>query len=168
VRFFRAVAGLLMCLAVVLLVGPLVINRLREEGEDLQSWTDVETGGADAPPTPTTTQVQLSRRSEAAEWIARRADETRLNLDVREPILLELPGPESDPEAREFLRELKLALAHQGLSYETQDAGSGDQGPLGSRIRLRIEASRAGRLRTVEIKVQASEGEWEWCVEYPH
>jgi len=106
-------------------------------------------------------------RIEAAEWAARAADNFRQNISAGgKPILLELPEPGEDPEKREFLREVKLALANRGVPFETRNGRKESGGVESSSSRLWIDASREGMLKRVSISLRSGRKQGSWLVEY--
>jgi len=114
---------------------------------------------------------KFSSRPEAARWLAEAIEDLRRTHSSRlagwTPVRLTLPEPEEDPEAREFLRELKLALAERGVPFSTQreagPAGEAWAGPWA----LRVGAARAGGQRMVLGEVSTPAGSREWSAEYP-
>jgi hypothetical protein len=106
-------------------------------------------------------------RIEAAEWAARAADDFRQNCSSGgKPILLELYEPGEEPEKREFLREVKLALANRGVPFETRHGSKESGGEDSSSSRLWIDASREGMLKRVSISLRSGRKQGSWLVEY--
>ncbi|MBI4607320.1 MAG: hypothetical protein HY721_35590, partial [Planctomycetes bacterium] len=109
-------------------------------------------------------------RQDAARWIAEDLDDLQPRageLGARIPIVPVLPGPAEDPEARELLRELKLALAHRAVPFATRaEAAPAGEPERGAR-ELRLRASRRDGLRRVEGELSGPGGAGRWAVEYP-
>jgi serine/threonine protein kinase len=119
---------------------------------------------------PGTTR-RFSSRSEAAGWLAEaiRRDRSRETGGSPRltPVRFTLPGPEEDPEAREFLRELKLALAERGVRFSTQSEAYPPGEARVSPWALRLEAVRGSGRRMVGGEVNTPAGPRAWSAEYP-